>query len=317
MQLKKPKFWDKKKPNLISYLLLPFTSIIKLNNLWQSFALPKKSNLIKSICVGNIYVGGTGKTPTTIKLFKILKKLKIKVAVGKKFYPSQKDEIKILKNYTNLLISNNRKNIIKKAKELKQEMVVFDDGLQDNSIYYDIKIVCFDYQNWIGNGQLIPAGPLREKIDSLNKYDCVFLKDTDSNKIDIITKEIKKINHNIKIFCTYLEISNLKQINKFNKIIIFSGIGNPNNFKRILQKNNFNIIEEIIYPDHYDYKKNDIIEIKKKAKKIGANIITTEKDFIKLSDKEKKNINFLKVNLKIKNEKNFINFLKLKIHEKY
>jgi len=317
MQLKKPKFWDKKKPNLISYLLLPFTSIIKLNNLFQSFALPKKSNLIKSICVGNIYVGGTGKTPTTIKLFKILKELKIKVAVGKKFYPSQKDEIKILKNYTNLLISNNRKNIIKKAKELKQEMVVFDDGLQDNSVYHDFKIVCFDYQNWIGNGQLIPAGPLREKIDSLKKYDCVFLKDVGSNKIDIVTKEIKKINRNIKIFCTYLEISNLKQINKFNKIIIFSGIGNPNNFKRILQKNNFNIIEEIIYPDHYEYKKNDLTQIKKIAKKIGANIITTEKDFIKLSDKEKKNINFLKVNLKIKNEKNFINFLKLKIHEKY
>jgi len=317
MQLKKPKFWDKKKTNLISYLLLPFTLIIKLNNLLQSFALPKKSNLIKSICVGNIYVGGTGKTPTTIKLFRILEKLKIKVAVGKKFYPSQKDEIAILENHTNLIISNNRKNIIKKAKELKQEMVVFDDGLQDNSIYHDIKIVCFDYQNWVGNGQLIPAGPLREKLDSLKKYDCVFLKDAESNKIDIISKKIKKVNRNIKIFCTYFEISNLKQINKFNKIIIFSGIGNPSNFKKILQKKNFNIIEEIIYPDHYEYKKNDITQIKKKAKKIGANIITTEKDFVKLSNKEKKNINFLKVNLKIKNEKNFINFLKLKIHDKY
>ena len=317
MQLKKPKFWDKKKPNLISYLLLPFTSIIKLNNLLQSFAFPKKSNLIKSICVGNIYVGGTGKTPTTIKLFKILKKLKVKVTVGKKFYPSQKDEITILKNHTNLLISNNRKNIIKKAKELKQEVVVFDDGLQDNSIYHDIKIVCFDYQKWIGNGQLIPAGPLREKLDSLKKYDCVFLKDIDSNEFNIVSKEIKKINRNIKIFCTYFEISNLKQINKFDKIIIFSGIGNPNNFKKILQKNNFNIIEEIIYPDHYEYKKNDLTQIKKMAKKIGADIITTEKDFVKLSNKEKKNINFLKVNLKIKDEKNFINFLKFKIHDKY
>jgi len=317
MQLKKPKFWDKKKPDLISCLLLPFTLIIKINNFFQSFASPKKNNFIKSICVGNIYVGGTGKTPTTIKLFKILKKLKTRVAVGKKFYLSQKDEITILKNHTNLIISSTRKNIIKKAKELRQEVVVFDDGLQDNTIYHDIKIVCFDYQTWIGNGQLIPAGPLREELDSLKKYDCVFLKDIDSNKVNIFSKKIKKVNRNIKIFFTYLEISNLKQIKKFNKIIIFSGIGNPSSFKKILQKNNFNIIEEIIYPDHYEYKKDDITEIKKKAKKIGANIITTEKDFIKLSNKEKKNINFLKVNLKIKNEKNFINFLKFKIHGKY
>jgi len=105
MQLKKPKFWDKKEPNLISYLLLPFTLIIKINNFFQSFVLPKKNNLIKSICVGNIYVGGTGKTPTTIKLFEILKKLKTRIAVGKKFYLSQKDEITILKNHTNLIIS--------------------------------------------------------------------------------------------------------------------------------------------------------------------------------------------------------------------
>ena len=81
---------------------------------------------------------------------------------------------------------------------------------------------------------------------------------------------------------------------------------------RFVQKNGFKVI-----PFRSRPKFNDITEIKKKAKKIGASIITTEKDFIKLSYKEKKNINFLKVNLKIKNEKNFIDFLKLKIHGKY
>jgi tetraacyldisaccharide 4'-kinase len=314
MKFKKPKFWDNKKPNLVSYLLLPLTIVIRINNYFQRLKTPKKNDKIKSICVGNIYIGGTGKTPTSIKLFKIFKKLKFSVSIGKKFYSSQQDERIILKNTTKLITCNSRKEILKKAINHKQEIVIFDDGLQDKDLYYDLKIVCFDSQNWIGNGLLIPSGPLREKLYSLKKYDCVLLKDN-NKKNKLISKSIKKINSKIKIFYTYFKISNLKKFNNLKKFLIFSGIGNPNNFKKILLENNFNIVEEIVYPDHYNYKKNDIIEIKKRAKKMGARIITTEKDYVKISNKERKNIDFLKVNLNIKNERSFINFLKLKIHD--
>ena len=115
MIFKKPKFWDLKKPSLISYLLLPLTIVVKINKYFQSFKITKKNDKIRTVCVGNIYLGGTGKTPTVIKLFKILKKLKLRVAVGKKFYSSQQDEQIILKNCTNLLTSNDRKSILKKA----------------------------------------------------------------------------------------------------------------------------------------------------------------------------------------------------------
>ena len=64
----------------------------------------------------------------------------------------------------------------------KQKIAIFDDGLQDKKLDYDLKFVCFDSENWIGNGKLIPAGPLREDISSLRKYDAVFLKDNDLNK---------------------------------------------------------------------------------------------------------------------------------------
>ena len=176
MKYKKPKFWDLKKPNFISLILLPFTIPIIINNFFLKFKSSKKNKKIKSICVGNIYLGGTGKTPTTIKLYDILKKLDLKVSTAKKFYKSQFDEKIILEKKTQLLTKKSRKLILEEAIENEQDLVIFDDGLQDLSLSYDIEFVCFDTDNFIGNGRLIPSGPLREKLSSLKKYDCVFLK---------------------------------------------------------------------------------------------------------------------------------------------
>ena len=73
MKFKKPNFWDLSKPNLIAYLLLPFTLLIAVSNFILNNKTKKKFKDIKTICVGNIYVGGTGKTPTTIRLYQLLK----------------------------------------------------------------------------------------------------------------------------------------------------------------------------------------------------------------------------------------------------
>ncbi len=314
MIINKPKFWDIKNPNFISYLLLPFTLIVHLNNLFQNLKIPKKNKNIKSICVGNIYLGGTGKTPTTLEIFKILTNLNFKVAIGKKFYSSQKDERIILENNSNLIISKTRREIIEKAIKNKYDIIIFDDGLQNKSIFYDLKIVCFDSQNWIGNGLLIPSGPLRENLNSLKNYDCIIIKENSKKKREIISN-IKKVNRKIKIFYSEVKILNLKKINKNKKYLIFSGIGNSASFKNTLLKNKINVIEEMIFPDHYEYKKQDIFKIKKRAIEIGAKIITTEKDFVKISKIDRKGINLIKINLKIKNKKSLINFLKSKIYE--
>ena len=97
MIYKKPRFWDFCKPNLIAYLLLPLTIPIRINNFILNYKTKFKEKKIFTICVGNICVGGTGKTPTTIKLYEILNKINLKVLVGKKFYPEHKDEEFILK----------------------------------------------------------------------------------------------------------------------------------------------------------------------------------------------------------------------------
>ena len=85
MILKKPDFWNKKKPNIFSFLLIPFTLPIRINNFLLNKFKKTKSKKIYSICIGNIYIGGTGKTPTTIKLYQILKKFIKKLKKQKNF----------------------------------------------------------------------------------------------------------------------------------------------------------------------------------------------------------------------------------------
>jgi tetraacyldisaccharide 4'-kinase len=309
MKLNKPKFWDDKKISFLAIILLPLTIFIAINNLILSIISKEKSKKIKTICVGNIYIGGTGKTPLTIKLYDIFKNLNYKVSTAKKFYKKHLDEQIILDNKTNLIISSTRHKALKEAIKKKNELVIFDDGLQDNKIDYDLKFVCFNSKKWIGNGFLIPSGPLREKISSLKKYDVVFLNG-DSSNIEDIKKKIYQINQRIEIFETLYKPINLEKIDLSKKYIVFSGIGNSNSFKQTLMENNINVIKEIIFPDHYHYKKDDIKKIKLDAKKVGANIITTEKDYVKLTEEDKKEIKYLEISLELKREKKLIEFIK-------
>ena len=308
MNLKKPSFWDLPKPNILSYLLIPFSLPIILRNFLFQFLKKEKSSNIKTICVGNIYLGGTGKTPLTIKISEILKQLNIKVATVKKNYPNQKDEQLLLKQKTSLIIADSRKDAIYQGINQNYEVLVFDDGLQETKIDFNIKLVCFKSKNWIGNGQLLPAGPMREKISSLKRFDAVFLNGSSGN-LEKIENQIKNINLNIKIFKTFYKILNIQKYNLESKYLIFSGIGNPSDFKDILLENKFNVTREMVFPDHHDYSLNDLEKIQNIAKNENLKIITTEKDFMKIPEKFKKEIDFLIIDLVVKDEEELIELL--------
>ena len=308
MNLKKPSFWDLPKPNFLSYLLIPFSLPIIVRNLLFQFLKKKKSSNIKTICVGNIYLGGTGKTPLTIKISEILKRLDIRVATVKKKYSNQIDEQLLLKQKTSLIIVDSRKDAINQGINQNYNVLIFDDGLQETKIDFNIKLVCFKSKNWIGNGQLIPAGPMREKISSLKRFDAVFLNGNSIN-YEKIQAQIKKINLNIKIFKTFYKILNIQKYNLEAKYLIFSGIGNPSDFKDILLENKFNVTREMVFPDHYDYSLKDLEKIQNIAKNENLKVITTEKDFIKIPEKFKTKIDFLEIDLIIQDEEKLIELL--------
>ncbi|MDB0072229.1 tetraacyldisaccharide 4'-kinase [Candidatus Pelagibacter sp.] len=313
MKLKKPKFWDYKKPSFLSYLLLPFSIILGLITKMKS--KPKFSNSkIKTICVGNIYIGGTGKTSLTIKIKEILDKNKIKACFIKKFYSNQTDEQKLLDKNGTLFSNLKRITALDEAISKGFEVAIFDDGLQDSSIKYDLEIVCFNNLNWIGNGLTLPSGPLRENINNLKFYENVFLNGNEESLITI-KEQIKKINPNMNINSGKYTPLNINEFDKNQSYLVFSGIGNHRTFIEMLKNNKLKIVSDLEYPDHYQYSKKDFDEIITNAKKYNAHIITTEKDYLRLENFNRNEILYIKSSLNISDEKSLTNKL-IKLNEK-
>jgi tetraacyldisaccharide 4'-kinase len=313
MKLKKPKFWDHKKPSFFSYLLLPFSIILGLITKIKS--KPKFSNSkIKTICVGNIYIGGTGKTSLAIKIKEILDKNNIKACFIKKFYPNQTDEQKLLSKNGVLFSNLKRITALNEAIAEGFEIAIFDDGLQDSSIKYDLEIVCFNNLNWIGNGLTLPSGPLRENINNLKSYENVFLNGNEESLI-AIKEQIKRINPNININSGKYIPLNIGEFDKDQNYLVFSGIGNHKTFIEMLKNNKLKIVSDLEYPDHYQYSKKDYDEIIINAKKFNAHIITTEKDYLRLENLNRKEIFYVKSSLDVSDEKNLTNKL-IKLNEK-
>ena len=304
MNLKKPNFWDQKTPNLFAYLLLPIALIIKIFIYFKKKPDNSKMN-IKTICIGNFYIGGTGKTSLCIKINQILEKRKIKSCFIKKFYKNQSDEQKLLENNGKLFLSLTRKEAIQNAINENYEVAILDDGIQDKSITYDLSFICFNNINWIGNGMTIPAGPLREDINNLKNYDHVFLNGNLEN-LDEIKTQILKINSKINIHLGKYEITNLNEFQKEDDYLVFSGIGNHSTFISMLKEHGFKIKKDFEFSDHYQYSEKDLNKIISEAELLNCKIITTEKDFLRLNGNNDRKIKFIKSELNIIDEEKLI-----------
>jgi len=314
MKIKKPQFWDYKKPNIFAYLLLPISIFLQFLNLIKRIIKTKKKiNNIKTICVGNIYIGGTGKTSLCLKIHEILKEKNLKPCFIKKSYDNQIDEEKILEKRGKLFISNKRSLALQKALDENYQVAIFDDGLQDVSINYDLNFLCFNNLNWVGNRCTIPSGPLRENISNIKKYDNIFLNGNLEN-LESIKEEIFKINPLANIYVGKYLPQKIDKFDKKQNYLVFSGIGNHKTFVSMLKIYNFNIVKDIEFPDHYNYSQKDIDEIIATSKNINCKILTTEKDFMRSKDYISDEIQYISSKLEISNEEKLLKTLS-KIYE--
>ena len=301
MNLNKPAFWDSKKISLWSILLMPLTVLYCLVLVINRKIKNTKKFNIKIICVGNIYIGGTGKTPLTIKIASLLKN-KFKVAIIKKKYSDQKDEVSLLEKKCKVISHKSRKVAIEQAIEENYNIVILDDGFQDEEIKKDISILCFSSAQSIGNGLVIPSGPLRETLQRIQFTDMVFINGDLNLELE---KKIKIHNENCEIFYSYYHLLNLKNY-KNKRYFAFSGIGNNINFLNLLKKNEINIVDYKFFPDHYYYNDAEIYKLKNHALKNNLHLLTTEKDHLRLKEHHKENIDYIEIELIIKNQEKLI-----------
>ena len=326
-----PEFWYKK--DLISkfkaLLLLPFSIIwILLSSIKKNFAKRYKSHL-KVICIGNLSIGGTGKTPFSIQTYKILEILGYKpvfltrgyrgltkgpILVNKSHnYKDVGDEALLLSKVGTTIVSSNRCIGAKYIENLKKnyDIIIMDDGLQNYQLEQDIKLLLIDKKLLFGNGYCIPAGPLRQTItQGLKKIDAIiFTGDGDIKDINL------NFINNIQNFDTKFEIKNTFKT-KQNNFLAFCALGNPIKFFNTLKKNNFNIVLTKSFPDHYEYKNKDINTLREEADNRNLKLITTEKDYVKIDDKENEiSVLPIEINFSKADGNKFKSFLKEKIND--
>lgn len=274
------------------------------------------------ISVGNITLGGTGKTPTVIQIAGLLARKRMRPAVVSRGY-GRKDEAEliIVSDGRSVLVDSRiggdepvliasklpgvpvvagRKRYqaaLEALRRFNPDIVILDDGFQHIQLERTLDIVLVDSRDPFGNGKLFPAGILREPIAALDRAHAVLITNADRAEDTELLKETIRQNTRARIFtscqtpielvgCRSGDIKPLSSL-RGSKVLALSGIARPESFTSLLRSLGADIVAECAYPDHFNYQKSDLAAVFQKAAdaKIGM-IVTTEKDAVRL-----KNIN--------------------------
>lgn len=255
---------------------------------------------MKIISVGNITLGGTGKTPFVIELTKIFKEeFRKEPAVLIRGYGW--DESAMLKNKlkdTPILVGENRAGSARRAIKLYGcDTAILDDGFQHWELARNLDIVLIDSGNPFGNGCLFPRGVLRERKSSLGRADIAVLTKVNSNSAgdtESLKREIRKIKGDIDILEAvhrpkhFYDTKQRKDVDLSHiagkRVMLLSSIGDPKYFEDTVKGLGAVVVEHIIFGDHHNYTASDKSRIMKRCSERAFDIIvTTEKDAVKLT----------------------------------
>ena len=182
--------------------------------------------------------------------------------------------------------------------------MIMDDGFQNPGLYKDLSFLVFDGHYGIGNGKIIPAGPLRETFDDgLKRADALIILGKDKHCLSERTK--------LPVFFGHTEPLQTTVGN--TDVVAFAGIGHPQKFYHTLQQQGFNVVKTIDFPDHHFYTKEEIERIIQQAKNLNAEVYTTEKDFVKIPMIYHNSINVLKITVIWNKPEELLRFIQEKI----
>jgi tetraacyldisaccharide 4'-kinase len=315
MMMKTPDFWYAK-PGLLSALLWPLGALYGIGGrIYRARVTAQKSD-VPIVCIGNITMGGAGKTPTAMALYDLLQEYApsfllrgyggnvscpVRVHCEAQGHAQDVgDEALILAEKGPTIVSPDRVKGAEMAAAQGAGIILMDDGLQNPSIVKDVKLVVVDGTMGFGNRALFPAGPLRQSVSKgLSGADAVIIVGDDHYGVAALAPE------GMPVFKAALEISgDLPPADK--DYVAFAGIGRPQKFFDFLKdKTQLNIVKTVPYPDHHPYSDKDIQTLKSS----GLAFLTTEKDAARLSGRDDLDIHVVRVTLKFKDESALKNFI--------
>ena len=324
-----PKFWYRKNlfSEILSVLFFPISLLWILISLLKKNLVKKYKSKLKVICIGNLTIGGTGKTPFAIYTYKLLKKLGYKpVFLTRGYGGLLKGPIKVKDTHNfrdvgdeALLLNKIGPTIVSKDRSLGAKLIennekdfniiIMDDGLQNYQLVQDIKLLLVDKNLKFGNNLCIPSGPLREPASlALMRIDAIVLTGNNNEVVDFNNV------HNKTVFNTKVKTIKVPKIKK-KKLLAFCGLANSKKFYQTLKENGFNVTSTKSFPDHFEYKNRDIDKLISEANSKNLKLITTEKDYVKIND-DKKIINVLTIEmeLELKDKAIFNSFLQEKLN---
>jgi tetraacyldisaccharide 4'-kinase len=282
---------------------------------WDLF--PSHKLDCRVISVGNLTLGGTGKTPVVMMIAEILRGNGRKPGILSRGYRgNSKDEVNVVCDGKNILLSTEvaGDEAVMMAKRLKNvpilvgsdryqtgryaikhfgvDTLILDDGFQHLALKRDMNILLFDHQRPFGNGQIFPAGELREPKKEVRRADFVCItRYSGSSYPPGISEQLIKDLPLVKSSLRLDSLLNLNSGESFDvknlqdqPVAAFSGIANPDDFRKLLEKSGARVICFHPFPDHHKYTLTDLKRIEDEAQKLGAKfILTTEKDAVKVN----------------------------------
>lgn len=302
--LKAPKFWYLKKNTVLSRSLYPLSLLFRLGTKFRNIISHTNNFAFPIICIGNIVVGGAGKTPVAIKIGELLKISGynphfisrgyaglIKRSTLVKSWHSPKsigDEPLLLSQIAPTWIGKDRSHSIRLAKDMGADCIIMDDGFQNPTIHKDFSIIVINASQEFGNEKVMPAGPLRESIkNGFSRTNLIVV-------IGDITNNLQNnIPDHIPIIKAKFKINNENKIFKGQKITAFAGIAYPEKFFTSLREQGAKIIKEVTYPDHHIYDENDLLSLAETANKTQSILVSTQKDFVRIPKSYRSLVNTL------------------------
>ena len=318
--MKTPKYWQSN--SLISKLLYPVGLLYgSLTQARLKLVKPQKA-AVPVICVGNITAGGTGKTPVSISIAKLLGielyhpyfvtrgyggRLQNVIVNNKKHSAAEVgDEPLLLSQQAPVVVNADRYAGAELAIKNGADVVVMDDGFQNPTLYKDLSFLVFDGTYGIGNGKIIPAGPLRETFaDGIKRADALIILGKDKHNL--------AAKSGLPVFFGHTEAVQTCNIENPN-VVAFAGIGHPQKFYHTLSQQGFNVLKTIDFPDHHFYSRSELENIISEAKSLNAVVYTTSKDYVKIPHLLQKEIQVLEIAVVWDNPEELVQFIQKKIN---